>query len=72
MGITADYGHAWQGGALLGTDDVHDTLADVIHLEFCDTKISAILVERFHLQTRHCIFDSLVTIGGRYIVIRCR
>ena len=56
--IAADHGHTRQRRALLRTDDVHDALAHVAHLELGDAVLVAIGVEGIHLQPRHRIGDA--------------
>ena len=48
---------------------MNDALTQIIHLEFGDTKGLTIGIERFNLQTRHRIFDTVGAITGRHIVI---
>jgi hypothetical protein len=48
---------------------MHDALAHVGHLELVHTELSAIAVQRLHLQARDRISDALRTAGGRYVVI---
>ncbi len=69
MRIAAHHGHAGQGQALFGADDVDDALADVVHLEFGDAELGAVGVERFHLQARDRIGDALRAVGGRHVVV---
>ncbi|MCY1404541.1 hypothetical protein D9M71_197510 [compost metagenome] len=72
--VTADHGHARQGGALLRADDVDDALALVIHLEFDDAVFVTVLVEGLYLQARNLVDDRLDTAlalwRGRYVVVR--
>ncbi len=67
--IAAHHGHARQSRPLFRADDMDDALAYVIHLEFGDPKLGAIAVQRFDLQARDRIGDTLATIGGGYIVV---
>ncbi|MNZ51345.1 hypothetical protein D3C78_691550 [compost metagenome] len=73
--VAADHGHARQGGALLRADHVDDALAAVVHLEFEDAEVVAVLVEGLHLQARHFVVDRLeaalaLGLGGRHVVVR--
>ena len=69
MRIAAHHGHAGQGQALLGADDVDDALAEVVHLEFGDAELGAVGVERLDLQARDRIGDALAAVGRRHVVI---
>ena len=73
--VAADHGHARQGGALLRADHVDDALTAVVHLEFEDAEVIAVLVEGLHLNARHFIDDGFqatlaLGLGGRHVVIR--
>ena len=73
--VAADHGHPRQGGALLRADHVNDALAAVVHLEFEDAEVIAVLVEGLHLQARHFVGDRLqaalaLGLGGRHVVVR--
>ncbi len=73
--VAADHGHARQGGALLRADHVDDALAAVVHLEFEDAEVIAVLIESLHLNARHLIDDGFQTAlalgaGGRHVVVR--
>ena len=57
--IAADHGHARQRGALLRADHVDDALAHVVHPEFEDAEVVAVLVQRLYLQPRDGIRDRL-------------
>ena len=72
MRIAAHHGHARQRRALLRADDMHDTLAHVVHLEFGDAEFIAILVQRIHLETRNRIGNAVLAVGGRHIMVRHR
>ncbi len=73
MGVTADHGHARQGRALLRADHVDDALAHVVHLEFGDAKLIAVVVEGLHLNPRDLIgnrLDAALALGGgRHVVV---
>ena len=72
MGVTTDYCHTGQCCALLGTDNMHDTLADIVHLELGDPEIIAVPVERLDLQAGDRILDRLATVCRWNIVVRGR
>ena len=67
--IAADDGHAGQGEALLGTDDVHDALADVVDVEQRDAELAAVLLQGLDLDARLLLGDALRAVGGRHVVI---
>src|SRR3546814_11912235 len=70
MGIAANYRHARQGGALFGTDDVHDTLTPVIHAEFGDAVFFAVGVHRVDLHAGTGIVYALLAVGRGPVVVR--
>jgi len=72
MGVAAHQGHARQGEALLGTDDVDDALADIVHGELGETELGAVGIQGLHLGTRDRIGDALVAGDGGHVVIRRR
>ena len=54
---------------------MNDALAAVVHLEFEDAEVIAVLVEGLHLQARHFIGDGFqaalaLGLGGRHVVVR--
>ena len=69
MRIAAYHGHARQGRALLGSDDVHDALAHVSHLEFGERILVAVGIQRIHLQARDRIGNTVLEARGRHVVI---
>ncbi len=69
MGVAAHHGHARQGGALLGADDVHDALPAIVHLELDDVVLVAVGVESVDLEPGDGIPDPAAAIGGRNVVI---
>ena len=69
VGISAYDSHTGQCGALLGADDMDNTLPPVVHFEFRDAQLLAILVERVNLQARYGIGDSVSAFSGRHVVI---
>src|SRR3546814_20658741 len=71
MGIAANYRHARQGGALFGTDDVHDTLTQVIHAAFSDAVFFAVCVQRVALQGGTSILSDLPVFGcGKVVYVQ--
>ncbi len=69
MRIAAHHRHTRQGRALLRADHVHDTLTLVVHAEFDDVEVGAVLVECLDLQPRYRVFDALAAIGGRDVMV---
>ena len=69
MGISTHHGHAWQGRAFFRTDDMHNPLANIVHLEFRNTEGLAIRIKGFDLQSGNRIGNAPGSISGRYIVI---
>jgi hypothetical protein len=67
--IAADDRHARQRSALLRPDNVHDALAQVVHLELRDAVGIAIRVERVDLQLRHRISDAMATVRSGHVVV---
>ena len=73
--VAADHGHARQGRALLRTDHVDDALANVVHLEFEDAEVIAVLVQGLDLDARHFVGNGreaalALDLGGRHVVVR--
>ena len=73
--VATDHGHARQGGPLLRTDHMDDALADIVHLEFEDAEIVAVLVQGLDLDARHFVGDGVqatfaLGLGGRHVVVR--
>ncbi len=72
MRVTADYRHTGQGGALFGADDMHDTLAYIIHVEFIDAEVLTVLIQGLDLHARDRVgntADPATAPGGWHIVI---
>ena len=67
--VAADDRHARQRGALLRPDDVHDALAQVVHLELRDAVGVAVVVERVDLQLRDRVGDAVRAVGGGHVVV---
>ena len=74
MRVATDDGHARQRCALLGADNVHDALIDIIHIKFTHTEVLAIIVQSLDLNAGDFIADAgntRLALGssGRDIVI---
>src|SRR5690242_956225 len=69
MRIAAYDSHAWKRGALLRSDYVNNTLADVVHPELGNIQFFTVLVERLHLNTRYGIADAMAAPGGRHVMV---
>src|SRR5262245_39783979 len=72
MRITTDHCHSRQGGALLRSDDMHDTLTGIVHFEFAYTEAIAVFIECFDLQPGNRIRHRPLAILRGYIMIRYR
>ncbi len=73
--VPADHCHPRQGCALLWADHMNDALTNVVHLEFKNAKVVAVLVQSLHLDTGNLIGDRFqaaltLALGSRHIVIR--
>jgi hypothetical protein len=62
VAVTADDSGAGQGEALLGANDVDDTLALVAHAKVGQAEVLDVLLEGCALQTRVGLFDELLGI----------
>ncbi len=69
VAVAADDGHAGQGEALLGADDVDDALPVIELIVIFDAEMRGVVGERLHLDRRFRVGDALRTVGGRHIVI---
>lgn len=69
MGVTAHDGHAGQGEALLGADDVNDSLALVAHRVGGDTEVVGVGAQRVDLLTGHRVDDRQPDVGGGHVVV---
>jgi hypothetical protein len=67
--VPADDRHAGQREPLLGTDDVDDALAGVVHVELLDAVAGAVLVQGINLEPRYRVRDAVGAIGGGHVVI---
>ena len=72
VAVAADHGHARQGPALLGADDMHDALAHVRHRIIVNAEILGVLVKRLNLNA--AVFGHGGGIGtvkrGGHVVVR--
>ena len=70
VAVAADDGHAGQGKALLGADDVDDALADVVLGIIFDAEILGVLGQRLDLDAAFLVLDAELAVGrGRDIVV---
>ena len=68
--VAANDRHPGQRSALLGTDYMNDTLANIVHREvLLDTKFADVVIERIDLQTGDRIGDTTGTRSGRHVVV---
>ena len=70
VAVAADDRHARQSEALFGPDNVHDALADIVHVVEFDTEIFCVLAQRVDLQFGFGIGNPVRTAKRRYIVVR--
>jgi len=72
VAVAANHGHAGQGPALLGANNVHDALAHVIHRIVMNAKFLGVLVERFNLNAALLVFDDTLQAfrRGRHVMVR--
>ena len=70
MAIAAHNGHSGQSPALLGANNMHDTLADIRNRIIVNAKISCVFIQRFHLNAAFGIVDAFGTIqrGGHIMI----
>ena len=69
VGVPTHNRHSRLGDALLGPDHMHNPLAGIGHVEFCNTKFRAISIECLDLQFSDGIINPRATIRGRHIMI---
>ena len=70
VAVATNDGGAWQGEALLGTDHVHDALADVAFVVVLDAEILGVPGHGLDLNAALLVLDPVSAIGcGRDIVI---
>ncbi len=69
VGIAADDRRAGKREALLGSDDVHDALADVALAVIFDAELVRVLRKRRHLERRFRIVDAERAVGRRHVVV---
>ena len=70
VGVATDNGHARQRCPLLRPDHVHNALTLVVHVQFENTEIVAVLVQGLHLNTGNGIADAFQPLGT--LITRCR
>src|SRR5690606_581817 len=71
MAVAANHGHAGQGPALFGADDVNDALTDVVHRVVVQPEFAGVLVQFSDLDTALGVFDAVHAVGGgRDVVVR--
>ena len=71
MAVAANDGHARLGPALLGSNDVDDTLTRIVYIIDFNPEVLGVLAERFHLNARLLVLDALQTGRiGRDVVVR--
>src|SRR5690606_26673816 len=68
MRVATDHRHSGQRGPLLGPDDVHDALADVLHVEQGDAVLCTVDVVRHDLLMGECVVDTGRTVLSRDVV----
>ena len=69
VGIAAHDGRAGQGEPLLGSDDVDDALAHVVHSQVGDAEFGDVLLEGVDLEAGLFVLDGARVLGGRYVVV---
>ena len=69
VAVAAHHGHAGLGEALLGSDHVHDALADVVHAVERHAEVARVALERLDLVARQRIGDALAAVGRRHVVV---
>src|SRR5690606_4975180 len=67
--VTTNHGHAGQGSALLGTNNVHNALTHIVHAEFGNAELFTVGVQGINLQTRDRVFNTILTGGGGDVVV---
>ena len=73
MRIAADHGHARQGPALFGADDMHDALTDIRHRIVVDPEVARVPVQRLDLNAAFFIVDmGVASGGGGHVMVRNR
>ena len=70
VGIPADDGHSREGQSPLRADDVDDTVARVHHPEMLQPELLGIRLQSLDLTAGNRVFDFLVLVVGRGIVVR--
>ena len=74
MGVAAHKGHAGERDALFRSNDMHNALSLVIHVEECKIKIDGVLLHRCDTQFTVAVYhvQHLTSIDGWYIVVKHR
>lgn len=67
--VAADDGHAGEREALLGADDVHDTLPLVAHPKVVEPERLAVRLERVDLQLGLGVLDPARAVGRGHVVV---
>ncbi len=68
--VTTNHGHARQGSALLGANNVHNALTHIVHAELGNAKFFAVGVQGINLQTRDRVCNTVLAGGGGNVVVR--
>ena len=69
VAVAADDRLAGQRQALLGTDDVDDALADVVHREIGDAEVLGVLFQGRDLERGFGIGDAFRAVGRGHVVV---
>jgi hypothetical protein len=70
VAVAADDGHAGQGPALLGADDVDDALPDVVDGVVMHPELARVAVQRVDLDAAFLVVDAgLAVPGGGHVVV---
>ncbi len=70
VAVAADDCHSGQREALLGADDVHDALADIVFRIVLDPEILGVFRQRLDLDTAFLVLDAELAVGrGRHVVV---
>ena len=69
VAVAADDGGAGLGQSLLGPDDMHDALADIVHRHVGDAEFGAVGLQRLDLDARVFFPDAGGAVGRGHVVI---
>src|SRR5690554_5557915 len=69
MGVPTNHCHARQGGALFWSNNMHNPLTAIVHIEQSNAMFFAIFHQSIYLQFRNWIFDTLGTGCSRNVMI---